>query len=544
MALLYIANVRVTLGVGAIFSAALISSEPGRTGVSGNLLAVSPEDPMQNALWPVVTFVVLCSSIVHGSSIPLFRAFSKLNTLTITMSYSVGHEDGPSWMNRLPKISSVSKSMGKESLDLNDIALDTLEYPPGTLPPVGFSGNFLRRQREEENDAGSHKGREVRRRRKALPGVRLQGLDLESEVRPHQQSSFDASGLGNSVTVSDSQFRHVDTDTYVEENNLTTENDDGNVPISPKVGQNEIVRAEPPSTYQSLRKRLAFWAHKDGLSPVGSKEETKGLNLAERSRTRKRGPALAYQFGNTIIIEDENGEVVKTYDLPQKQLSSATPVDKGNNTPNDTNDEDDRRIRFTIGGAGPKLTKDDFLKEIQKLDPRARIEARKQESVHPAPIKKEEETDDTGRLRAPALSSSSGHETETPAERRRREAALGLFPSSVTSDDDYDSSEPSQSDQENADTSSIHEEQDPRSHSVNSHVEFHDNPSSTGSDLQPRTVKSPLKMPAPKVVVTVPDDEIANPAYYMSGALQGSPNTRQTERSRSPKGKERRVSFE
>lgn len=36
--------------------------------------------------------------------------------------------------------------------------------------------------------------------------------------------------------------------------------------------------------------------------------------------------------------------------------------------------EDDRRIRFTIGGAGRRLTKDDFLKEIQSLDPKARSE--------------------------------------------------------------------------------------------------------------------------------------------------------------------------
>lgn len=36
-------------------------------------------------------------------------------------------------------------------------------------------------------------------------------------------------------------------------------------------------------------------------------------------------------------------------------------------------EDDDRRIRFTIGGAaGRRLTKEDFLKEIQSLDPKAR----------------------------------------------------------------------------------------------------------------------------------------------------------------------------
>ena len=37
-------------------------------------------------------------------------------------------------------------------------------------------------------------------------------------------------------------------------------------------------------------------------------------------------------------------------------------------------EDDDRRIRFTIDGAGRRLTKEDFLKEIQSLDPKARSE--------------------------------------------------------------------------------------------------------------------------------------------------------------------------
>ena len=37
-------------------------------------------------------------------------------------------------------------------------------------------------------------------------------------------------------------------------------------------------------------------------------------------------------------------------------------------------EDDDRRIRFTIGGAGRRLTKDDFLKEVQSLDPKTRCE--------------------------------------------------------------------------------------------------------------------------------------------------------------------------
>lgn len=53
-----------------------------------------------------------------------------------------------------------------------------------------------------------------------------------------------------------------------------------------------------------------------------------------------------------------------------------TPPNGEGEGPNDQKAEadDDRHIRFTIGGAGRRLTKDDFLKEIQSLDPKARCE--------------------------------------------------------------------------------------------------------------------------------------------------------------------------
>jgi sodium/hydrogen antiporter len=148
------------VGVGAIFSAALISSEPGKTGIAGNLLKPTPGDPMQISLWPVVTFVVLCSSIVHGSSIPLFKFAKHINTLTITMSYTAGNEDGPGWINRLPRITTPSSSQGRT-------LPDTGEYPPVSLPTVGIPGALLRRQIGEDSDSNtSHTSSVIPRRRR------------------------------------------------------------------------------------------------------------------------------------------------------------------------------------------------------------------------------------------------------------------------------------------------------------------------------------------------------------------------------------------
>jgi len=52
----------------------------------------------------------------------------------------------------------------------------------------------------------------------------------------------------------------------------------------------------------------------------------------------------------------------------------------------DDEEDDDRRIRFTIGGAGRRLTKDAFLKEMQSLDPKSRVEVI-EDSDAPAALK-------------------------------------------------------------------------------------------------------------------------------------------------------------
>jgi hypothetical protein len=62
-------------------------------------------------------------------------------------------------------------------------------------------------------------------------------------------------------------------------------------------------------------------------------------------------------------------------------FSKAGPKDE---TPRNDDAEDDRHIRFKIGGAGRRLTKEDFLKEIQSLDPKARCEIVAESSASPA----------------------------------------------------------------------------------------------------------------------------------------------------------------
>jgi hypothetical protein len=139
--------------------------------------------------------------------------------------------------------------------------------------------------------------------------------------------------------------------------------------------------------------------------------------------------------------------------------------------------DDDKKIRFTIGGEGRRMTKEDFIREVQKLDSGTRKQvvedsnasrklkaiakqdpslippiteqapsddAQAQGSSSSSTARKVTSSDDTAetaaeRNRRLAVLASQGDDDdegddieETPAERRRRQAALG------TTEDDSD----------------------------------------------------------------------------------------------------------
>jgi len=484
------------IGVGAIFVAILARAEleSGHT----TPLEDYPVEGAHNSelvalIWPITTFLVIASIIVHGSSIAVFTLGRHINTLTLTMSYTAAHEDGPGWLNRLPRITTTSKSQAKSFASESDGegVLERGRFPPGELPPIGIPGHLLRRQKEEDNSSRSSSLVPRRRKKKWDDGLGPGGPVSQSAIFPQRRTTMEAhreSTTGSDTLTpgespenekedydekderdigevqhdpemenimhrnsneadyahkSDAE-RHPDhTEVYQEGDDIIIENDDGDVLRQTKTGESHERRRKEKVTpakevdskdhlgYKNLRKKLGVWRHKD--EPIDLDED--GQPRAKELRTR--GPALAYQFGNTIIVEDEDGEVVKTYELPGKgkgpqtagqtgapgpvrqtvmrmgslagfggkphdaagepgstaaQASTEKPTRQGMSRmgslatwgfggkhaetegANEDAADDDRRIRFTIGGAGRRLTKDDFLKEIQSLDPKARCE--------------------------------------------------------------------------------------------------------------------------------------------------------------------------
>lgn len=347
------------IGVGAIFVAILARADLETGGTtplsSADINKDNPNYVLIAAIWPIVTFLVIASIIVHGSSIAVFTLGKHINTLTLTMSYTTGGEDGPGWLNRLPRISSTSRSQAKSLASETDAEepKDRHDLPPGMLPPIGMPQEFLRRQKEEDNPsrAGSRNSSLIPRRRKKKwdDGRGPGGPISQSAIFPQRRSQSahmseqtsdtltpgDSPGDGSPLNVENEKderdlgevqddpemheilHRHSDEEKrdrhnsdaerhpereeiYQEGDDIIVENEDGDV-IAEKISSGASEREKqfiddiehPSHGYKNLKKKLGVWRHKD--EPVEDSPPKK-----EKGPVRKRGPALAYQFGNTV----------------------------------------------------------------------------------------------------------------------------------------------------------------------------------------------------------------------------------------------------
>jgi Na(+)/H(+) antiporter len=488
------------IGVGAIFAAILARAELENMSTEPDATLPGPGAPnyiVIQVIFPITTFLVITSIIVHGSSIAVFTLGKHINTLTLTISYTQANEDGPSWMNRLPRISSTSKTMSRSKADYEsaDSSNEKLpEVPPGALLPIGFPGNFLRRQREEDNPSNPNSRassmRPPARRRKRDSAMGPGGPISQSAIMPQRrQDSFGRSGSVASPTgtrdpspekidftekpddleaeeISDEAEKDTSPETsqepeveaFDEGDHLIIEDEEGNVLRSYDTrGETEEERQQhiedekqalrrdtsgehakdrthphtrnegeetehaildglehPAHMYQKLKHRMTDWNKRRATS-----ESTR----PDLQPERHRGPAHAYQYGNTIIVEDEDGEVVKKYDIPaserkrrhgdqhaidvrsrlhrmgtwaglgsknaipeEGETSTSAGEDKhgkgqSKRTGKADTDDDDDRLRFTMSSGGQRMSKADFIRQISSLDPKARVAAVEQSNA-------------------------------------------------------------------------------------------------------------------------------------------------------------------
>lgn len=490
------------IGVGAIFVAILARAEL-ETEDSATPLAELPKPGFEHLniielIWPITTFLVICSIIVHGSSIAVFTLGRHINTLTLTLSYTKANEEGPTWMDRLPRIQSRSKSsMSLRRPDETDSSWDEKPEKPDDdvekgppFSPIGLPQNFLRRQRDEEEGRSSRSSSLKPRRRKKDKSAGAGGPISQSAITPASQAARNdvpegvqpeseavamnsEEGSDESKEKNKGKVEVPEVEVYQEGDEAVYEDEEGNVlDVVDSGGQSEKQRrqsmkeegkklmeeknirggvsqtehehehhledVEEPAetTAQTPGPRRDLWGvARHGLARMNSRRDEAPPAPSKQPEQRK-GPALAYQYGNTIIVEDEDGEVLKKYNIPSSSKpqrpgmtdrktsimdpartrqrlarmgsmlggnwhhpaegaagpSTATGPAAGSPEVTKKPEDDDERIRFTINAGGRRMSKAEFIQKIQSLDPKARANF-VEDSDAPEPVKQEARMD-------------------------------------------------------------------------------------------------------------------------------------------------------
>ena len=239
-----------------------------------------------------------------------------------------------------------------------------------------------------------------------------------------------------------------------------------------------------------------------GKSETPENENASANSQGNSNGTKKKTrPVVAYQFRNTIIVEDEDGEVVKKYDLPSPPSASRSQDIK-------------ERLGVFLGYHKPQ-TKNDFLKEIQTLDPEARAQETSQgKELEPL---------------GPPKSVSIDDSEETPAERRRREAALGITGHVGNSDDSEEDDHPGESSAAKPPVTDRLE--------LPAEIEVM-RTSSLGPYTLPRKPKSCLKPPSPSPTTSCNDAGMSEHESWETDDIAAL-----SQRGRSPSGKGKAIDF-
>ncbi|CAO2655230.1 Nn.00g102940.m01.CDS01 [Neocucurbitaria sp. VM-36] len=459
------------IGVGGLFVAILARAELETESTTP--LAVLPDPGFEHLniiemIWPITCFLVIVSIIVHGSSIAVFTLGKRINTLTISLSYTQANEDGPGWMDRLPRIQSRSRSSMSVGRRPSESSIDEKVEAtgPGLLPPTGYAGNFLRRQKEEENASRSNSVRPSNRRKRWDAGRGPGGPISQSAIAPsrrdEEKAEFtspdqDTDTFADAMAISSDssssgkekkKLQEPEEEIYQEGDKTIIEDEEGNVlDVRDSHGEHgrerrehDRERAKKLLVEEDVEHGVAQTEHGDKLEEAPGKiedaiehpqktwrkrmqsfsgkhhhhhHEDKVVEPPKVQKdARQRGPALAYQFGNTIIVEDEDGEVIKKYDIPSapKKDKDQRPATQRGQTmvesssraiqslkrmgthmgipthqetgPSATEgteskkkkpaDQDDELLRFTVNAGGRRMSKMEFIQQMAQMNPKDR----------------------------------------------------------------------------------------------------------------------------------------------------------------------------
>lgn len=272
------------IGVGAIFASILARKEledhytTEETPLEHLPDINFPHYQLIVAIWPMVCFIVITSIIVHGSSVAVLALGRRLNrmALTITLTTTNTHDQGPSWMSRLQKLDHASSSFSLHRIDTNLTA--TYE------PSLGNRTSTIETSGVKVRPAGG--ARRKRMKKKQAQSKRSKPAEFSRSATVERQrpaTEFLQLGRDNSIAPSQKE----DDDIYATEPSSFSNN-----PLTSQVQSSPETKQEYESSISSERRSMKL---------VQSKQQDDVAGEA----------AAIYEEGLKVILENAQGEVLQ-----------------------------------------------------------------------------------------------------------------------------------------------------------------------------------------------------------------------------------------
>lgn len=308
------------IGVGAIFISILARAELEHDEPTPLAELPKPGHPnfvVVACIWPVVTFLIIASILVHGSSIAVFTLGKRLNNLTITMSYTTNGDQSQSWLSRLPRMDSArtSFSFNKNDASHNDLTDnedgDTLSIRPATSSkPVKPGVGMTRRKRANRFQSSESEPTRVPQN---IPidlnaDRRAERERLEQEQKVVEGEGFDEKyePEGSRSTSSGSPPGEMDQKDHEDLKGLQAYQEGSNIVLEDKYG--EVVqcvkvdnRPKQPEPVSHPRDSAEHQHRRRVLEPM------------DNHGTAGDRRVMAYRLDDDIIVENMDGEVIRRY---------------------------------------------------------------------------------------------------------------------------------------------------------------------------------------------------------------------------------------
>jgi NhaP-type Na+/H+ or K+/H+ antiporter len=276
------------IGVGAIFICILARAELEHGEPTPLAQLPPPGSPHYYAIatiWPITTFLVVASIVVHGSSVAVFTLGKRLNNMTITMTYTTGG-DQPTWLSRLPRLDT-GRSFSLHRTSVDDPT--RVKVSTGEKLATGLRKRYRRRSGTSGRTQGPENISIDLGASRQAPDDVAQNFDptVDEGVNPEGGAAYQE---GENVIVEDAEGEVIAT--------LRTSGTDNH---------------EESSTSSATPARRSHENAPSGEKTPALEGRVRRERLRPRSNSHKPYHAYWAANGDEIIIENKEGEIVRRY---------------------------------------------------------------------------------------------------------------------------------------------------------------------------------------------------------------------------------------